>query len=326
MTAAAAGPRPRLSLIIVNYNTRDLLCQCLASIAQHEPGAEVIVIDNASRDGSAAAVREGFPTVTCLDMGWNAGFAAANNAGLARARGDYLVLLNSDTVLEDDSLSRCVAWMDAHPDVGATSPKLMGTDDRPQLCLYPMPSVGVLVRQALRRPVLEGPVTEGWLAGTALMLRREALAAIGGGLDDGFWMYWEDADLSARLRKAGWRLEPFPGGQIRHHGGASGGGDDAARRADLHAWYLFGKYRWFAKHGGFGARAAVLMLDTLDVARKAVRGTIYPKRRAERTHAGVMLRAIGNHLRGVAPPIPGGGRRPDPSATPGAAPASPSPR
>lgn len=298
-------PRTDLDLIIVSYNTRDLLRDCLASISRLEPKAHVVVVDNGSRDGSVEMVRGEFPQVVCHEMGWNAGFAAANNAGLERCHGDFVVLLNSDTVLEDDSLSRCVSWMREHPEVGATSPRLIGADNLPQQCRYAFPKVSEMFREALwLKPHAEDPVT-GWLAGTALMLRREALDAIGGRLDDTFWMYWEDADLSARLTRAGWLVQPFEGGHIRHYGGASGGGNDATRRADLHSWYLFGKYRWFAKHGRRGASLGVYLLDSIDVVRKTVRGTIRPGREGERIHARVMMKALWNQLLHRRPPIPG---------------------
>lgn len=306
---SSTSPSPGgLSLIIVSYNTRDLLKQCLRSIVTHEPGAQVIVVDNASRDGSIDMVRSDFPGVACLEMGWNAGFAAANNAGLKLAEGEFPVLLNSDTVLEDDSLSRCAAWMIANPMVGATSPRLIGADGQPQQCQYSLPSVSDLFRVALRGKPRDDDGSTGWLAGTALVLRREALASIGGGLDDTFWMYWEDADLSARLLKAGWTLEPFQGGHIVHYGGASGGGDDSTRRADLHAWYLFGKYRWFKKHGGIGSRLGVYGLDAIDVVRKSIRGMVRPSKRGEIVHARVMLRSLWHQLLGRKPPIPGKAR------------------
>ena len=296
---------PSLSLVIVNYNTRDLLRQCLASIATHEPSAETIVIDNASRDGSLEMVRDDFPNVERIDMGWNAGFAAANNAGLDLADGAYLVLLNSDTVLEDTSLSRCAAWMESQPKVGASSPRLIGADGQPQECRYAFPSLGNTLREFVRMSPRMDEGEPGWLAGTALVIRREALASIGGHLDDGVWMYWEDADLSSRLLAAGWQLTPFEGGSILHYGGASGGGLDSNRRADLHAWYLHGKYRWLAKHRGRARTAGIEVLDAIDVLRKEIRGVLRPSRRGERVHARVMICALWNRLRGQRPPYPG---------------------
>ena len=224
---------PSVSIVIVSYNTRDLLRACLESIGVHCPEAEVIVVDNASDDGSAQMVRDLFPTVQLVVSPTNQGFAGGNNLGLSHTHGEFVVLLNSDTVLEDDSLTRCVDWMRAHPELGAASPRLVGGDGQPQRCFHRFPSLRDELRKAFRRPLppLAGDRDpEGWLAGTALVVRRAALDGVGGRLDDVFFMYWEDADLSARLRKAGWDVAPFPKGYIRHLGGASGGGQDSGRR------------------------------------------------------------------------------------------------
>ena len=156
---------PSLSLVIVSYNTRELLRQCLESVRGHEPAAQVIVADNASRDGSPEMIREAFPHVELVEMGRNAGFAAANNAALERSRGDFVVLLNSDTVLVDDTLSRCAAWMAERGDIGAASPRLIGTDDQTQPCLFACPRLGDVVRQAVRlTPRAEADETPGWLS------------------------------------------------------------------------------------------------------------------------------------------------------------------
>jgi GT2 family glycosyltransferase len=294
-----------LSLIIVNYNTREFLRQCLASIQIHEPRTDVIVVDNASRDGSVAMVRAEFPHTTVVEMGCNAGFAAANNAGLEQAVGDFVVLLNSDTVLEDTSLSRCAQWMRENPKIGASSPRLIGVDDRPQQCLYAFPSLREMIRVALWMPPKNSTISLGWLAGTALVLNRQALNAIGGGLDDGFWMYWEDADLSARLLKAGWSLELFEAGHVRHYGGASGGGLDATRRADLHSWFVYGRHRWFAKHRSVATRSALIVFDLIDAVRQALRGLVKPSRRGDLIHARVTVRVLWDRLFGTKPAIPG---------------------
>lgn len=302
------GSRTKLTLVIVNYNTRDFLQHCLKSIRTHAPDAQVIVVDNDSRDDSPGMVRREFPVVELIEMGRNAGFAAANNVGIAHARGDYIVLFNSDAALVDRALDRCVQWLDERPWIGAASPRLVGVDDQPQSCFYPFPRLSSMLREAFRLPPRSShgdTEDEGWLAGTALVIRRLALESIGGGLDESFWMYWEDCDLSARLLAAGWRLAAFDGGWIRHHGGASGGGLDSNRRADLHAWYVYGKHHWFRKHRPRYEASVLWVLDALDVARKAIRGTIRSRRRGERVHAGVTGRVLRDRLRGVPPRVPG---------------------
>lgn len=308
----AADVATALSLVVVSYNTRDLLRQCLQSVQKHCPEAQVIVVDNGSKDGSPAMVRDEFADVVLLELPRNVGFAAGNNAGLPSAIGEFVVLLNSDTVLEDDSLQRCVAYFRRHPDVGALSPHLVGVDDRPQQCLYRFPNLRDKLRQAFRlnRPSAELIASQnGWLAGTALVLRHAALREVNGLLDDSFFMYWEDADLSARLQRAGWRVVAFPDACIRHYGGASGGGVDATRRPDLHAWYTYGEHRWFAKHRPLWEAAALWLLDFGDVFRRLLRGLVQRQRRGEWAHARAVAGVLCRRLVGLRPNLPGQSRR-----------------
>lgn len=294
-----------ISIIIVSYNTRDLLRQCLESVARHCPEAEVIVVDNASADDSAEMVRRQFPAVKLIGLSENRGFAGANNEGLKATTGELLLLLNSDTMLEDDSLQRCAAWMMEHGDVGAASPHLIGMDDRPQQCLHRFPNLKSKLRQALwmkPKPQNDQQAEVGWLAGTALMIRREALWGIGGSLDDTYFMYWEDADLGARLLESGWKVAEYPDAHVRHYGGASGGGPDASRRPDLYAWYAWGQHRWFWGHRPAWESVSLWLLDFLDVFRKLIRGAIHSGRRTEWIHARTLAGVLRRRLFGQTPP------------------------
>lgn len=295
-----------LSVIIVSYNARDHLRACLESLARHEPAAEVVVVDNASRDGSAAMVAAEHPRVRLVQTGRNAGFAAANNAGLAVVTRPYVVLLNSDTEVTDDSLSRCGRRLEADPTLGAVHPRLRGADGRPQQCQHRFPTLAEAFRKALRLLSRDENQTENtWLAGTALVVRRAALDAVGGGLDSGYFMYWEDADLSARLRSRGWDLCVQEDAEVLHHGGASGGGPDAARRADLFAWYCYGRHRWFRRNRPGVEAGAVWLLDAADVPRKLLRGLVRAARRkAEWAHAAVTARVLALGLLGRPPATP----------------------
>ena len=295
-----------LSVIVVSFNAREFLRSCLNSLRQYEPDAEVIVVDNASHDGSADMVAAEFPEVRLVQTGRNAGFAAANNAGLAVATRPFVVLLNSDTELSDGSLTRCVQRMLAEPRLGAVHPRLVGADGRPQQCLHRFPTLGESVRKALRlASQTENRPERTWLAGTALVIRREALESIGGGLDSGYFMYWEDADLSARLRRAGWGLAVQDDAEVLHFGGASGGGPDAARRADLYAWYCYGRHRWFRRNRPIPEGIAVWLLEACDIPRKLFRGMIRTARReVEWAHALVTARVLAFGLIGRTPPTP----------------------
>jgi N-acetylglucosaminyl-diphospho-decaprenol L-rhamnosyltransferase len=285
-----------LSIIVVSYNTRELLRQCLRSLSVHCPAAEVIVIDNASEDGSGKMVRREHPAAKLIALNKNVGFAAANNIGLQSARGEFILLLNSDTYVEDDSLQRCLTWMETHPGVGAASPRLIGFDGQNQPCARPFPSFRDKLRVALWLPAKGAHHAEeasGWLIGAALMLRREALHGLDGFLDTGYFMYWEDTDLSARLLRAGWKLAVFGQGHVRHRGRASSSGKDGNLRLDLYACFEQGKYRWLSRNRTRWECAGIWMLDAVEVFRKFFRGTLLQRRRAEcrqaRTLANVLL-------------------------------------
>lgn len=290
----------KLSVVIVNYNTRDLTVACLESLQRHCPGAEVILVDNASRDGSVAAIRDRFPEVKLIALERNEGFAGGNNAGLALASGEYVLLLNSDTVIEDDSLSRMTEWMDGHPEVGAATPVLIGPDGLPQQCRHGYPTVSRKVSEFFRLQP-RGNDQEFWLAGTCLMIRKKALDQVGGKLDDRHFMYWEDAELSGRLTGAGWSLAVLEDCHIRHLGGASGGGSDSNRRPDLHAWYVWGRRDLVQKRQGRLAGMAWGLMEWADVGRKMARGLIRPARRAEIAQA----KAMGRMLLAGTPSRPG---------------------
>ncbi|MDX2036736.1 MAG: glycosyltransferase family 2 protein [Isosphaeraceae bacterium] len=300
-----------ISIVVVNYNTRDLLRRCLASIELHSPQSEVVVVDNGSRDDSAEMVRREFPSAILIESAVNLGFAGGNNLGIERCTGDKILLFNSDALLEDDCLDRCERWMDENPRVGALSPRLMGIDGNRQRCLYRFPSIIGRLCEMARRPLsAEPPQGDGWLAGTCLLLRRTAFEQVGGRLDDRFFMYWEDADLSAKLRRAGWDVVELEEPYIRHLGGASGGGSDETRRPDLHAWYFFGKLRWFAKNRPFPETALLWVLELIELPRYFFRGVVRPEYRHHRTRARVQARVLLGFLQGQAPPPPGGAAKP----------------
>lgn len=298
-----------ISIVIVNYNTLDLLRQCLRSLREHAPDAEVIVTDNASHDGSPQMVQAEFPEVRLIVSAENIGFAGGNNLALKHATGEFVLLLNSDTVIEDDSLQRCEQWLREHPTVGGVSPELIGSDGQHQACVHAFPRFRDEWRLARRgtipEPIRAG-VTDGWLAGTALLLRRIALDQVGGGLDASLFMYWEDCELSARLREAGWELAVVTGTHVIHHGGASGGGADSSRRADLQAWYVYGKHRYIRRYRGWFESAGLWMLESMNVFRMILRAIRHSDRRSEAVHARVLAVGLWRWLWGTSPPRPRG--------------------
>jgi GT2 family glycosyltransferase len=248
-----------VSFVIVSWNAKDYLRKCLRSLAdacarlEHE----VIVVDNGSSDGSPEMVEAEFPEVRLIRNAHNAGFAAANNQGLAIARGRYLALVNSDVELFPDTMERLIAFMEAHPDVGLLGPKVLNADRTIQPSCRTFPSLRswlfrtLALDTAFPRSRLFGEhFMTHWsrdevrdvdvLSGCFWLIRRSAYEQVGG-LDTRFFMYAEDMDLCRRYRQAGWRTTFCPEGQIIHYGGASSGNAPVRfwiemQRANLQYW------------------------------------------------------------------------------------------
>lgn len=228
---------PALDIIIVSYNTRDDLLRCLASIFAQPPAAleSVVVVDNASRDGSAGAVRTAWPDVHLLELDRNVGFAAANNRAIAATTAPLLLLLNSDAVVSPGALDRLVNRLLATGAVAA-GPRLVDANGRPEISfgshLSPMTELAQMWRMRLadsrsgiaRRYVsnlVARERTVDWVSGACLLVRREAALAAGL-FDERYFMYEEDVDLCAALRRAGGRILFTPDAQVTHLRGRSG--------------------------------------------------------------------------------------------------------
>jgi GT2 family glycosyltransferase len=230
-----------LSILVVNWNTRDLLRACLSSIAAHPPSLphEIVVVDNASTDGSAEMVRAEFPQVVLVASERNTGYARGNNLAFERARGDLLLTLNPDTEFVDDSLDRAIEFLHSHPEAGCVGIRQVGTDGKTQRSVRGFPTVvgilgdvtglgrrlgGVLDSYRLSRfdYEREGPAPQPM--GTFLLFRREALAAVGAPahpFDEGFPIFFNEVDLLYRLREAGWNCLYTPDAKVLHYGGES---------------------------------------------------------------------------------------------------------
>lgn len=248
MTAAlAAGfrdrvesPAPRLSVIVVSYNTRAMTLDCLRSvIAETEPGLfELIVVDNASTDGSAAAVAAAFPGIDLIGLDANIGFAAANNLAAGRARGDYILLLNPDTVVLDRGIERLLRFAERTPEAGVWGGQTRFADGslNPASCwghmtLWSLFCSAVGLTALFRGSALFNPEGYGaWrrdserevgiVTGCFLLIRRDFWTALGG-FDLRFFMYAEEADLCLRAAARGARPRVTPEARIVHHGAAS---------------------------------------------------------------------------------------------------------
>ncbi len=263
-----------LSVIIVNWNVRDLLARCLASLTRGAgpspeglfplPGGrslEIWVVDNASSDGSAEMIQGSYPGVHLIPSA-NRGFAAGNNLGIARSRGRYVMLLNPDTEVVGDALTVLLDYMDAHPNVGAVGPQLRYGDGRPQSSRrrFPTPLTGFFESTLLQRWFPHNPWLAryymldrpddaesdvDWLVGAAILARREA-ALQAGPLDEGYFMYSEEMEWCRRIKSHGWRVVYLPAATVIHHEGRSSEQVVAAR----HIYFQTSKLRyWRATFG-----------------------------------------------------------------------------
>lgn len=230
----------KLSIILVSYNTREILNNALTKVYEQTQMSdfEVIVVDNDSHDGSADMVAQFFPQAKLIRHDQNAGFAAGNNLGITMARGDYILLLNSDAYVFDDSLIDTVNYMEAHPETGIMGPQLVCEDGSPQPSARQFPSPWQKLRvlsgfesrhasyetyydyYTSQSDIHPEPRKVDWVPGTYFMIRREVIDQIGV-LDERFFMYFEEVDYCLRATRAGWNVVFNPGIPIIHLGGQS---------------------------------------------------------------------------------------------------------
>lgn len=232
----------KLCVLIVNYNTETLLKDCLQSLFQHRTSVpfEVIVVDNASTDGSVRML-EAFPQVRLIRSEENLGFAGGNNLGLRESTADYTLLLNSDTLVLDGALDALVNAMEQDPRIGILGGKLLNPDRSPQPSCVPM-------RFPLPYSSPERDCEALWVSGACLLIRRETLAEIGF-LDEAFFYTGEDFDWGLRARKAGWKVRFCATAPVVHLGAKTG---SQLRDRTLEARHL-GRQHFYQKHyGGLG--------------------------------------------------------------------------
>lgn len=265
-----------LSIIIVNWNVRDYLRDCLRSIdkGRGDLSLEVIVVDSASSDGSAGMVAAEFPWVRLIACDDNVGFPKGNNIGLAESRGRTLLLLNPDTVILDDALPAMCDYLDSHPDLGALGPQLLNADGSVQSSRRRFPTTAMaffestwleglapgLVRRYYALDLPDDRTADvDWLTGACIMVPRAVYERIGG-MDEGYYMYSEELDWCRRIKEGGWRVVYYPEARVIHHYGKSSEQAVTAR----HINFQRAKLRYFRKYHG-RVRAGVLRLFLLAV-------------------------------------------------------------
>lgn len=262
-----------LSIIIVNWNTRALLKDCLQSVYANMPeiAFEIIVVDNASDDDSVAMVRQYFPDVKLIRNQKNRGFAAANNQAFYKASGKYLLLLNSDTIVHGHVLQRSVGFLEHKPNVGAMGCRVLNADGSLQHSTSQFPSFLNLCLQTLgldrfetvsffcRYRMLDWDRKTArsveTLSGCYIMVRRVCMETVGL-LDEDFFFFGEETDWCMRMRRAGWQLMFAPVGEITHFGGGSSA--SLNHRRDL--MLTEATVRLHRKHNGVVAAACVYLL------------------------------------------------------------------
>lgn len=283
-----------LSIIIVSWNVRELLQNCLRSVlAETNLTLQIIVVDSASTDGSPEMIAEQFPQVELVACQENVGFPGGNNLGLARANGRYILLLNPDTTVHGDALSKMVSYLQQNPKVGVVAPQLLNEDGSVQSSRRRFPTLRTAffestwlqpyAPQAVLDDYFVRDVADGetavveWVMGACLMTRQEVVAQVGG-LDEKYFMYSEELDYCRRIHEAGWQVVYYPQAQVTHLSGKSS--EQAVTQRHIN--FNRAKLRYFRKYHGRLA-AGILRLFLLksyfwQLILEAVKGAVGHKR------------------------------------------------
>ena len=275
-----------VSIVIVNWNTRDVLEQCLKSIyaSQTANQFEVWVVDNSSSDGSVQMVSESFSQVRLIANESNVGFAHANNQAINSSSGEYVMLLNPDTVIEKDVIESLVNLLNQKPDFGAVGPRLLNPDGTLQESAYPEPT---LFREFWRMfhldrfynigeyPMDDWPLDHARevdvLMGACILIRRKVFDQVGF-LDEEFFIYSEEVDFCTRIRNYGWRLAWYPTTKVVHFGGQS----TQQISQEMFLQLYQGKIQYFRKHHtGFVVWLYKIVLFVATLARLALTPIAY---------------------------------------------------
>jgi len=269
----------KLSVVILSWNGLKVITDCLTSLyaTTHSTEFEVIVCDNGSTDGSIQFIRENFPQVLVIENGRNLGFAKGNNAGIRASRGEYVLILNPDTIIHDGALDRLIAFADKHPEAGAFGCRVLNADGTFQGSIWPFHTPRSEWCWALHIDFLayfsdwfhpgkyvgwkgDAERTVGWLAGCFTLVRGELLRRLGG-FDERFFYYYEDADLCRRIWDAGHSILYTPDVSITHLGGQGTSQKVppvvlAIYREETRYLYF---YKYFGMRGVRSARRAILV-------------------------------------------------------------------
>jgi GT2 family glycosyltransferase len=304
-----------ISVVIVNWNTRDILRDCLKTIYEQTARVdfEVVVVDNASEDGSVEMVRSEFPQAVLLANQKNVGYAAANNQGMKIAGGRYVLVLNSDTLILDGAIDKMVEFADAHPGAGVLGCRVRNADGTLQPTCFMFPSAlnsflsALYLNKLFPRSRFFGREAMSWwdrndvrevevVTGCFMLVRKEALDEIGL-MDERFFMYAEETDWCWRFRKAGWQVLFTPTAEIVHLGGQS----TAKRSAEMFVQLRVSILKFVLKNQGRLA-GAIVRLNTM--AFLALRAPIWMVVRllvpGRKRQASTRIRAYADAIRQIA--------------------------
>lgn len=269
-----------VSIVIVSYNTSKILDECIVSIKKETTCSyEIIVVDNASVDDSRRMLREKYSDIILIENNGNVGFARANNQGFAIAQGKYFFMLNSDTIILDRAIDRLLDFMEQNPNVGICGPRNEEIDGTLQYSCdhFPsiwnnvwsytnltnkFPSIPMFRRNLMRYWDYAGLRDVDKIMGCALMISADLYARLGG-LDNSYFMYFEETDLCYRAKKAGLRTVYFPSAKIVHYGGASSIAQKELQvvNTTIAAYYYKSQYYFFRKNYGLFPMLAIRALD-----------------------------------------------------------------
>lgn len=307
-----ADEHPDVTVVVVNYNTAHLLDRMFAAL---EAGRgvlrlQLIVVDNASRDGSADLLRTKFPNAELIENQVNVGFGRANNQALSRARGRYVLLLNTDAFVSADTLPKTVDFMDTHPRCGVLGVKLIGHDGTLQPCCryFPTPWNIFLGSTGLQRFFPRTRLVDDmswdhasmrecdWVPGCYYLVRRDVIERVGL-FDPRYFLYYEEVDHCRAVRQAGWSVTYYPFTPVVHLGGESAGTEGPLTRAgrQISTLQIESELLYFRKHHGMTGVLAAVFFATLSDALSVCKGLLRldsARAAAGARHAWTMLKLL----------------------------------
>ena len=249
-----------LTIVIVSYNSLSFLKECLNSILSNPPGVghEIIVVDNASADGTGEFVKKNYPEIILIPNNRNIGFAAANNRAIEKSCSKYVLLINSDCMVYKKSLGSLVEFMEKNPEVGIAGPKIVNSDGTIQFSCRRFPSVFNAAAHTILTDIFpdnpfskkykladisrDNPFKVDWVSGSCMIIRRKALEDTGI-LDENYFMYVEDLDICYRMWQKNWEVYYYPEAEIMHYiaGSSDSGKIKASFRMQKSVFYFFWK-------------------------------------------------------------------------------------